>query len=366
MLLKKECLEESNAEQSAVYANEERESSVYAYEERESSVYAYEERESSVYANEERESSVYANEERESSVYANEERESSGDSDSDTGQKSAKLTEAKLWMKERVSRERERQEKLIAENEALRSKLEEAQKSPPQTEAKEETGVKSESDEVEYWGDEESPDQACYDSIEKWKEDIDRWAMGEKVVKPKKVLKQETGNPEAQAPQARPEDKGDETPQFDEPRNPKSVLQSQMENIKEALDDAPDGFSETLTEDFFEMLNAGKIELSQAMIDYLEATDDCCKVAEEFIKTPRKSRRMFKLSESQRSKELEKTIDNFGKSAEVKTNKTSEEAVVPNIMPLGGSNSHKKPNLEGWVGFEKVMDSVEGDRQGLY
>ena len=299
-------------------------------------------------AHDERQSSDRADGERQSSENAADERESSGASD-------AQKIQAKInaVVKSRLARERKESDKVAAELAETKAKLEAIEKAEPEPDPKAETKTETKTkadekpaaDEVEYWPVDEPPEPQYYASNEEYEAACHAWINGpDPVVKPPMPASgDETPAAEVTKPveQTQSQKKAEQTEQkAEQPEAPpryRSVVDRQMENIKEALD-AADEASETLTEDFFEMLKTGKIEVSEEMLSYMEATDDVWMIAQTFVEKPRESRRINGRPPSQQKKALESIIKGFGKT-ETKSNRTNANQSAPDITPLKGVNS---------------------------
>ena len=310
-----------------------------------------------------------ATDERKSSGAADDERKSLSPS-SDDAKKGQERTVPTSALKDRVLRERKKQDALIAEISELKDKISELSKSQKKAESKPPPEEPAKADkpqakgETEYWTDDEAPDEAYYDNPDDWDKAMDQWALGEKVVKPAKVDEPAEDRPSKKV-ESKKVEKAEE--KVDKPADSRDVVFEQFENVKEALDDAPDEASDTVTEDFFEMIKENKIEVSKHMLDYMEFTDDVWKIAETFIKKPRVSRRIAKMPSTKQAEQLDSIIKDFGKKPKKIETASEDDKKAPDIEPLRGKSGESSgltvedlEDTDFYFKMKKAQDKQQG------
>ena len=335
-----------------------------------------------------------ADAEQQSAASADEERdESSVSSESaDAGKKEEAMlskSKAQAIIESKVGRTHKKYAKQVEalqkEKADLEAKLKSAQvaeTTKTQTEIKAETEPEvqteeKETGEVEYWAEDEVPDAAHYATDDEWNDAVDKWieggGTGERVVKPPLIQKSAAAKQDeaVQEPEPQQAQASDEKPSEAQAPN---IVDMQFRNIQEVLDEyaGKDGYSETLSEDFSEMVKKGVIPVTSEAVQIMEATDDCAKIAQTFIERPRDARRMLSMPESKQREHLQSIIDSFGKTTEKKGNEAHKEEAAPNITTLRGESEsgYSQKELQhlaetDQAAFAQLMEELERGGQRL-
>ena len=176
------------------------------------------------------------------------------------------------------------------------------------------------------------PAREDYESDKAWLDDIQNWEENKPLTKP-------TKEPPAAAPTPAPTDK----PPPPQQNAVQQAYRERLADLEEAMDDweqAPDG----LADNFFEMLQAGKIKMPPSMLDFMSSDDRGAKLAAAFIEAPRQSRRIARMPQAAQVKAMENLLADSGKPpVSTEPKKTPS---LPDMKPLAGQGDGPEKRLE--------------------
>lgn len=79
-----------------------------------------------------------------------------------------------------------------------------------------------------------------------------------------------------------------------EPPSGDDVVAQLFADLRETLEESEAEGDDSLAQDFFDQLGAGKFQLSYEMLEWMADNDEAVQVAREFIKSPRSANRLFR------------------------------------------------------------------------
>ena len=171
-------------------------------------------------------------------------------------------------------------------------------------------------------------------------EDVDRWEASIPLKGGKhRAPAGQGGDPNAggrdngqQAPSQQQDHQAGQGTQLpaDEPTVEQTVHQL-FADLRETLDEAEEEGDETLAEDFFAQLQAGKFQLSMEMLQWMADHDEAAKVARQFVASPRKANRLFRNPPTKHGSLLNEMVKEGGGRRSRQTDNRDGKTVVRDL-----------------------------------